>query len=164
MASADNPASSPAAPAANVPDACTFISRAELETAVGWELREGKSKTAAPGSYECSFTHPPDAYVTRNFPNPALPKEIDFNSITVHTDPSEPKDFEEGRKMIGTEAIDAPGVGDAAYFYGSNLLYVRVGSRGFSLRLYTNAQTEADKAKLREVLTNLGKMGAAKLK
>jgi hypothetical protein len=44
------------------------------------------------------------------------------------------------------------------------MLYVRVGSRGFSVRLYTDAQAEADRARVRDVMVTLGRMGASKLR
>jgi hypothetical protein len=56
------------------------------------------------------------------------------------------------------------GVGDAAFYNGLDMLYARVGNRGFSVRLYTNAQTEADRARVRDVMMTLGRKGADKLR
>lgn len=152
-----------AGPAAKAPDACTFFSRAELEETVGWELREGKPEDAPAGSSICDFETPPGAYVTRTFPNPALPNSVGFASLTVNTHPSDPGNFTEFRQTLGAEAEDVPGIGDGAYVYGFNLLYVRVGNLGFSVRIYTDAQTDADRGRVREVVLKLGRMGAARL-
>jgi hypothetical protein len=55
-------------------------------------------------------------------------------------------------------------LGDAAFYNGLDMLYVRVGSRGFSVRLYTDAQDEADRARVRDVMMTLGRTGASKLR
>lgn len=146
-----------------VPNACTFFSHSELESAVGWQLRDGKAKDASPGTFECDFVTPPAAYVTKKFPNPPIPESAGFSSLKVHTHPSDPKRFAEGRKLLGAAAEDVPGIGDAAYFNGPNLLYVRVGNRAFSLRTYTDARSDADKARVRDVTLKLAKLGASKL-
>jgi hypothetical protein len=158
--------SSSSAPTAtgNIPNACTFFSHAELESAVGWQLRAGKAKDAPPGTFECSFEKPQDMYITKTYPNPPIPKSADFTSLTVHTHPVDPKRFAEFRKNLGAAAEDVPGIGDGAYFYGPNLLYVRVGESGFSLRTYTSATSAADKARVREATLSLAKLGASKLR
>jgi hypothetical protein len=46
---------------------------------------------------------------------------------------------------------------------GGDMLYVRVGNLGFSLRIYTNAGNEADWARVREVMLKLGRLGASRL-
>ena len=44
------------------------------------------------------------------------------------------------------------------------MMYVRVGNRGFSIRLYVNAPTtDAGKARLRAVMFSLARAGVAKL-
>jgi hypothetical protein len=145
------------------PDACTFISRAELESVVGWELREGKTKDAVPGEFECDFTHPPAAYVTRTFPNPAVPETAGFSSVKIHTNPVSASQFAEFRKEIGARGEDVAGIGDGAYFYGINLIYVRVGNKGFSVRMYIDPQTDADRAAIKNSMLALAKLGASKL-
>jgi hypothetical protein len=155
--------SAEAGPAAKAPDACTFFSRAELEETVGWELREGDPEDAPAGSSICDFETPPGAYVTRTFPNPALPKSVGFGSLTVNSHPADPRNFAEFRQTLGAAAEDVSGIGDGAYFYGPDLLYVRVGNLGFSVRIYTDAQTDADRGRVREVMLKLGRMGAARL-
>ena len=149
--------------AVKVPDACTFISREELEKAVGWELREGKTKDAVPGAFECDFTHPPDAYVTRKFPNPAVPQSAGFSSVIIHTNPVSAKGFADNRTMLGAKAEDVPGVGDGAFFNGINLIYVRVGNKGFSIRMYIDPQNDADRAAIKQTMLSLAQLGASKL-
>jgi hypothetical protein len=149
----------------DVTDACTFIPRAQLEAAVGWELREGKPRTAPAGASECDFATPPQMYVTRTFPNPPLPPAAGFSSIVVNTHPSDATRFAEFRRQLGARAEEVSGLGDAAYFHGPNLLYVRVGTHGFSVRVYVNEpRTDAGRAALRTVMLNLGRLGVARLR
>lgn len=157
-------APSPAAePVASGPDACTFLDRARIEEIVGRELREGKAKDAPPGFSECDFETPPLMYVTRTFPSPTLTESSGFSSLTINTHPASPQNFAEFRRTLGTAAEDVAGVGDGAYFYGPNLLYVRVGNRGFSLRIYADPASDADRARVREVMFSLAALGVSKL-
>jgi hypothetical protein len=149
--------------AVKVPDACTFISRAELEAQVGWELREGRTKDAEPGHSECDFEHPPEAYITRTFPNPPVPRSADFSSIKIHTNPVTAASFAEFRKGIGASGEDVAGIGDGAYFYGINLLYVRVGNKGFSIRMYMDPKNDADRAAIKNSMLSLARLGVSKL-
>jgi hypothetical protein len=150
------------AAAADVPDACTFFTRAELEEQLGWELRDGELEEQ-PGGTECEFEVPPGMYVTRTFENPPLPQSVGFSGITVNTHSSTAANFNEFRQQLGAAAEEVPGIGDGAYFYGPDMLYVRVGNRGFSLRIYADAASDADRAKVREVLLALARLGAARL-
>lgn len=156
---ADRGIGNAAVAAVEVPDACTFFSRAELETTVGWELREGEPRDASAGS-SCEFESPPAMYAKRTFPNPALPGSVGFSSLTITTYPSQAT-FAQGRGMPDAEGV--PGLGDDAYFNGSNLLQVRVGSGAFSVRIYTDAESPADWAKVRAVMLTLGRTGASRL-
>lgn len=146
-----------------VPDACSFFDRAQLEQTIGWELREGEPEDMPPGSYACDFETPPLMYVTRTYPDPALPQSVGFGSLTVNTHPSKAQNFDEFRQTLGPAAEDVPDIGDGAYFYGFDMLYVRVGNRGFSLRIYTDAQSDEDRARVREVLLTLAREGASRL-
>ena len=153
-----------AATAANVPDACTFIPKAELESLLGRELRDGKRRDMPPGFFQCDFSTPPEMYVTRRFNNPALPDAAGFSSVTITTNPTSPKTFAESRRLMQADAADVPGIGDAAYLSGPAMIYVRVGNRGFSIRLHVNApSTDAGRARLREVMLSLARAGVAKL-
>jgi hypothetical protein len=150
---------------AAVPQACTLFTRSELEPFVGWKLDEGNPRDAQPGSFNCDFKTP--EYSRQELPNPALPKSVGFSSLTVNTHTADPKAFEDFRKTLGSSAHDAPGIGDGAYFYGSDMLYVRVGNRGFSLRIYTDTDTDelsdSDKALVRDVMMKIAKAGVSKL-
>lgn len=146
-----------------VPDACTFLDRTRIEQIVGRELREGRAKDAPPGFSECDFETPPQMYVTRTFPNPALDQSSGFSSLKINTHPVKLQNFSEMRQALGAAAEDVRGVGDGAFFNGPNLLYVRVGERGFSLRIYADPVTDADRARVREVMLSLAALGAAKL-
>ena len=150
--------------AVDVPQACGFIPRAELEEIVGWELREGEADDMPPGSYACDFATPPQMYVTRTFPNPPLPQSVEFSSVKITTYPADLENFALNREIVGPQGEEVGGVGDAAFYNGLDMLYVRVGNRGFSVRLYTNAQTEADRARVRDVMMTLGRNGASKLR
>lgn len=149
---------------ADVPDACTFIPRSELEPLIGYELREGEPKAMPPGSSQCDFETPPTLYVTRKFDNPALPEAAGFSSVAVTTNASTPENFYEFRQTLGAAAEDVAGIADGAYFYGPAMIYVRRGDRGFSIRLYVNApETDAGRARLRGVMLSLARAGVSKL-
>jgi hypothetical protein len=150
--------------AAVIPEACGFIARVELEEIVGWELRDGEADDVPPGSYACDFTTPPQMYVTRTFPNPPLPQSVGFSSVKITTYPADPQSFALNREIVGPQGEEVAGLGDAAFYNGLDMLYVRVGNRGFSVRLYTDAQAEADRARVRDVMMTLGRAGASKLR
>jgi hypothetical protein len=154
----------PAAAAVSVPDACSFIPKAELESLVGRELRDGKRHDMSPGLFQCDFETPPQMYVTRRFNNPPLPEAAGFSSVTITTNPSSPNTFAESRRLMQADAEDVPGIGDGAYLYGPAMIYVRVGNRGFSIRLHVNTpSTDAGRARLRQVMLSLARAGVAKL-
>jgi hypothetical protein len=154
----------PVAAAASVPDACTFIPKAELERLVGRELRDGKQRTMPPGLFQCDFETPPQMYVTRRFDNPPLPEAPGFSSVTITTNPTSPNTFAESRRLMQADAEDVPGIGDGAYLNGPAMIYVRVGNRGFSIRLHVNTpSTAAGRTRLREVMLSLARAGVAKL-
>jgi hypothetical protein len=153
-----------AASAVNVPDACTFIPKAELESLIGRELRDGKPRDMPPGLFQCDFSTPPQMYVTRRFNNPPLPEAAGFSSVTITTNPTTPNTFAESRRLMQADAEDVSGIGDAAYLYGPAMIYVRVGNRGFSIRLHVNApSTDAGRTRLRQVILSLARAGVAKL-
>ena len=146
-------------------DACAFIPKAELESLVGRELRDGVKKDVAPPQSQCAFQTPPDAYVKKKFDNPALPSASGFDSLTVTTFQTTVATFANSRKTMGNGSPNIPGVGDEAFLSGPAMIFVRVGTRGFSIRVYVNEPTtDAGKTRLREVMLTLGRAGAAKLK
>jgi hypothetical protein len=147
--------------AADVPDACTFIPKAELEAAVGWELREGEPQSVPDGS-SCEFRKQLGSRATKSFPNPAIPNTVGFTSLTISISPVDPDAVAEVRRLAPAEFEDVPGLGDAAYFLGPDL-HVRVRNRGFGLRINPDAQSPDDQAKVRKVLLALGRTGTARL-
>lgn len=149
---------------AETPDACTFFSRAELEEIVGWQLDEGESEETPAGSSKCDFDTSPGIDVTRTFSDPALPQTVGFRSLVVSTHISDAESADEFRQMLGPDVEDLAGIGDSAYFYRPDMLYVRVGNRGFSLRIYTDARSEADWARVREVMLTLARLGTSRLR
>ena len=151
--------SAEAGPAEEVPDACVFFDKMELEQMLGWELGDGDPETAPPGSYACDFDTKPLFYVTRTYENPALPESVGFNSLMINTYPQTAQSFNEFRELLGPDGEDVSGIGDGAFFYGFDMLYVRKGGKGFSLRIYTDAQTDADRALVREVMLTLARKG-----
>lgn len=146
-----------------VPDACVLFDPTELEQMLGWELRDGDPETAPPGNYTCDFRKTLLIDVTRTYPDPALPESIGFDSLTVNTYAQSAQDFNEFRELLADDAEDVSGIGDGAYFYGFDILYVLAGGKGFSLRIYTDAQTDADRALVREVMLTLARNGVARL-
>ena len=147
-----------------MPDACSWIPKLELEKILGWELRDGKKKDVSPGMSQCDFTTPPGAYVTRRYPNPALPPAAGFSSVIITTYPTTQKTFNENRRATPGGVSDVPGVGDDAFMYGPAMMHVRVGNRGFSIRLYVNEpKTENGKANLTETLLKIARAGIARL-
>ena len=154
----------PASGRGAVQDACTVIPKAELEKLVGHELRDGKAKDVSPGMSQCAFETPPGAYVTRKFDNPALPPAAGFSSLTVTTFPTTVATFAQSRKTMA-DATDVSGIGDGAFLSGPAMIFVRVGARGFSIRVYVETPaTDAGRARLREVMLSLARAGAGKLK
>ena len=148
--------------AVDIPDACTFFSKAELETAVGTELRDGEAQSVQEGS-SCSFRKQLGRDATRSIPGSPLPASLGFNSVTISTAPYDPTAVAEIRELDPSAFDTVPNVGDDAYFLGPNLLHVRVGNRGFSVRMEPEAQSPDDQAKVRVVMLALGRMGATRL-
>lgn len=148
--------------AAEFPDACTFLSRAELESMVGWELREGKPEEV-PGGSSCTFKTQLGKDVTRTFPNPALPRSIGMTSVTISTSPADPEAVAEIRRLDPGAFEDVPGLGDDAYYLGPDLLHVRVGQKAFSVRINSSARSEGDVAKVRAAILALARTGVERL-
>jgi hypothetical protein len=152
-----------AAFSAEIPDACTFFTKAELETALGHELREGEPQSAQDGSI-CRFRKQLGSKATKTFPNPALPASLGFTSLTIGTSPHDPESVAEIRGLDPGAFEAVPGLGSDSYFLGPNLLHVNVGKRGFSVRVEPEAGSADIQAKVREVMLALGRTGAPRLK
>ncbi|HET7708806.1 MAG TPA: hypothetical protein VFK50_04630 [Sphingomicrobium sp.] len=159
---AESNAGTGAAASAKIPDACTFFTKAELEAALGQELRDGEPQSAQDGSI-CRFRKQLGNKATRTFPNPALSASLGLTSVTIATSPHDPEAVAEIREL-DPDAFDAvPGLGDDSYFLGPNLLHVNVGRRGFSVRIDPEARSAEDTAKVREAILGLGRTGASRL-
>lgn len=153
----------PAAPA-DVPNACTLFAKAELESAVGVELKDGEPQSVPDASEsQCEFERQLGMRATKTFHDPAIPTSVGLTSVRISTSPADPEAVAQVRELDPAAFDAVPGLGDDAYFLGPNLLHVRVGNRGFSLRVNPEAQSPGDQAKVREVMLALARTGAARL-
>jgi hypothetical protein len=75
-----------------------------------------------------------------------------------------PDDFEEFRQMLGVEATPAEGLGDSAYFWRDNRIYVRVKSRALTITVGQDQSNPVPTDRLRSALLTLGTIGAARLR
>ena len=136
---AQTPATDSAASSAKPADPCTFITRDELQSALGYTLEPGVRTQGEPS---CRFASSSGDTVIIALPT-ANVTEADFNSW---------------RQMAGASAEPVTGVGDAAYFWGPRL-YVRVGAKTFTISIADKDLTP----QLRAGLTTLGQTGAARI-
>lgn len=143
--------------AQEVPDACTFLDREGISAAIGRELQEGEPQPTAGGASECRFETALGMEASTSYEDPVVP-ETASASVVINTHPSNAEEFDLFQESLGSEAEVATGVGDDAYFWGPNLIYVRVADRGFSLRI--NADESDDQA-LRAALLGLATAGAS---
>lgn len=146
-----------AADAAKIPDACTFIDREEISAAIGRELEEGEPRSTASGASECEFETALGMDASTSYPDPVVP-ETTLASVLVSTHQSSPEEFDAFRDTIGDEAEIVTDVGDAAYFWGPDVIYVRVADRGFSIRITADG---AEQEALREALLTLAQAGVS---
>ena len=121
-------------------DPCTFLTKEDLQSALGYTLEPGAPTQGEPS---CRFVSSSGDTVTIAMPT-ANVTEADFNSW---------------RQMAGPSAEPVTGIGDAAYFWGPRL-YVRVGVKTFTISITAKELTP----QLRAGLTALGQSGAAKLR
>lgn len=142
-----------------LPDACTFLTPEEISSAVGRELSEGEPQTMVEGMSECRFETATGMEATETYDDPLIP-ETSLGSVTVAVNASDPEEFDLFEESLGAEAEAVPRVGDDAYFWGSNILYVRVGDSGFSIRIDADG---AEEEKMRTAIIQLAEAGAAKL-
>jgi hypothetical protein len=127
------------AAATDVPEACAFLTRDEIAEIIDKDVGEGEPEQQPGGAFGCRYRTP-------------------TSNVMVSTHRSDPAEFDEFRNMIGQEAEVVDGIGDSAYFWGPNLMYVRVGNLGFSLRI-----NEELGDRLRPAMLALAEQGAAKL-
>lgn len=140
-----------------IPDACTFLRRDEVSAAIGRDLQEGEPQSTVDGASECRFETALGLKASTEYDDSVIP-ETALGSVTVNTHPSDPEEFDAFQESLGPEAEIAAGVGDDAYFWGNDLIYVRVANRGFSIRI-TADETE-DQA-LQAALLELAAAGAS---
>lgn len=143
----------------DLPDACTFLSLEEISTAIGRQVDEGELQTEVEGMTTCRFATATGMETTETYDDPAIP-ETSVGSVTVAVNTSNPEEFDLFEESLGAEAEAVSGIGDDAYFWGSNLLYVRVGDSGFSIRIEADG---ADEQKVSAAILDLAGSGAAKL-
>ena len=123
-------------------DQCTFYSKAELESAFGLTLGDGKARTGEPA---CDFE-------TR-----------DGRRVTVSVGPTHSvsvQEFNELRETIGPEAEPVSGIGDAAFFWGARI-YVTTANRQLTISRENEAEVTPA---LRAALTSLARTGVSRLR
>ena len=140
-----------------IPDACTFLDREEISAAIGRELREGESESAVEGTSECRFETATEMEASTTYDDPVIP-ETTLGSVTISTHPADPEEFDAFQESLGSEAETMTGIGDDAYVWGPDLIYVRVGDRGFSIRISAD---ESDDQALHAALLELAERGVA---
>lgn len=145
--------------AQDVPDACVFLDPEEISAAIGRELEEGEPQSTAEGASECRFETALGLDASTSHEDPVVP-ETALASVTINTHVSDPEEFDLFEESLGAEAEAVTGVGDDAYFWGRDLIYVRVADRGFSIRVTAD---ESDDGALREALLSLAETGASRL-
>ena len=137
LASGVRPGSPP--PNTSNVDPCTFFTKAELESAVGYPLGP-----ATPGRGE----------PTCRFPNPTR------GTVTVRAgDLVTPAQFDTLKLYTGSDIEPVSGVGDQAFLWGARI-YVLSGSRQLMVNLDKHDLTP----EVRATLTSLGKLGAGRLR
>ena len=149
--------------AVEVPDACTFFAKAELEAAIGSELKDGERQSVPSPESQCEFERQLGSRATKTFANPAIPASVGFTGVTVSTSPADPEAVAQVRELDPAAFEGVPGLGDDAYYLGPSLLHVRVGGRSFSLRINPEASSPEDQARVREVMLSLAQAGASRL-
>ena len=129
---------SPPATASNV-DPCTFFTKAELESAVGYPLGPAKPVRGEP---TCRFPNPTRGTVTVRAGDLVTPAQ--FDSLKLYTGPD-------------IEAVS--GIGDKAFLWGARI-YALSGSRQLMINLDKHELTPD----VRATLTSLAKLGVTRLR
>lgn len=129
---------SPPASSSNV-DPCTFFTKAELESAVGYPLGPAK---AVRGEPTCRFPNPTRGTVTVRAGDLVTPAQ--FDSLKLYT---------------GPDIEPVSGIGDKAFLWGARI-YVLSGNRQLMVNLDKHELTPD----VRTTLTSLAKLGVTRLK
>lgn len=140
-----------------IPDACAFLDREEISAVIGRELQEGELESAVEGMSECRFETATGLEASTTYDDPVIP-ETALGSVTISTHPSDSEEFDAFQESLGSEAEAMTDVGDDAYLWGRDLIYVRVVNRGFSIRISAD---DSDDQALRAALLRLAEAGAA---
>ncbi len=122
-----------------IPDACTLLTPDVTMAAIGSSVGLGGRVATVGEGIECEYRG-----ATR--------------TLTIRTFESDPQRFHEDRALIGAEVERVSGVGDEAYFWGPQVIYVRVGLVGFSLRVDNDQGGRA-----RTTLLDLARAASARL-
>jgi hypothetical protein len=129
---------SPPANTSNV-DPCTFFTKAELESAVGYPLGPAKPVRGEP---------------TCRFPNPTR------GTVTVRAgDLVTPAGFDSLKLYTGPDVEDVSGIGDRAMLWGARI-YALTGNRQLMVNLDKHELTP----EVRTALTSLAKLGVTRLR
>lgn len=129
---------SPAASTSNV-DPCTFFTKAELESAVGYPLGPAKPVRGEP---TCRFPNPTRGTVTVRAGDLVTPAQ--FDSLKLYT---------------GPDIEPVSGVGDKAFLWGARI-YALSGNRQLMVNLDKHELTPD----VRATLTSLAKLGVPRLR
>ena len=129
---------SPPATSSNV-DPCTFFTKAELESAVGYPLGPAKQVRGEP---TCRFPNPTRGTVTVRAGDLVTPTQ--FDSLTLYT---------------GPDIEPVSGIGDKAFFWGARI-YALSGNRQLMVNLDKHELTPD----VRTTLTSLAKLGVTRLR
>ena len=119
-------------------DPCTFFTKAELETAVGYPLGPAKPGRGEP---TCRFPNPTRGTVTVRAGDVVTPAQ--FDSLKLYT---------------GPDIEPVSGIGDKAFLWGARI-YVLSGNRQLMVNLDKHDLTP----EVRKILTSLGKLGVPRL-
>lgn len=120
-------------------DPCALFTKAELEAAFGYPLQPGRLDAS---KQLCSYNGRNNESIT----------------IAMDTAPVRPDEFLQSQSML--EGKPVSGIGDAAFFFLSRL-YIRVGSRSFTI---SAGEADEPSAKVKAALTSLGKAAVPRVK
>lgn len=145
--------------AGDVPDACSLFDVEEISAAIGREVGPGEPETTPDDASSCRFETLTGISTSSTYDDPVIP-EIALGSVTISTARSTAEEFDEFEELLGAEAEAEAGIGDDAYFWGGNILYVRVADHGLTVRIEAD---DADGAAVRAAVLRLAELGASKL-
>lgn len=125
---------------ADVPDACTFFSKDEIEAALGTRIQDGELEQAPENTSTCRFGG--------------------IANVTINTYATSESEFADFYELNSGDATTVNGLGDDAFVIGDVLLHVRVGDLAFSIRI-NDEQHQVDDVEQARV--SLAESGVRKL-